>query len=97
MRQAAQGNASGTTAQTPAIATTNRERPRRRRDQLPARGLVDADHAGLLQLDDFNASTVSGRAAYGIVSATGSYALSWTLSGASTSGAAVLALKAAPP
>jgi hypothetical protein len=40
---------------------------------------------------------VSGRAGYGIVSAAGSYSLSWTLSGASTSGGAILALKAAPP
>jgi hypothetical protein len=49
------------------------------------------------RLDDFNASTVSGRAAYRVVSTTGTYSLSWTLSGASTSGGAILALKGAPP
>jgi hypothetical protein len=51
---------------------------------------------GFSALANFNASTVSGRAAYRIVSAAGSYSLAWTLSGASTSGGAILALKAAP-
>jgi hypothetical protein len=51
---------------------------------------------GFSELDDFDASPVSGRAAYRVVSATGSHSLAWTLSTASTSGGAVLALKAAP-
>ena len=97
MRQAAQGNASATTAQTPAIATTNPSDLVVGAINFPRTVSSTLTTPGFSELDDFNASTVSGRAAYGIVSATGSYSLSWTLSGASTSGGAVLALKAASP
>lgn len=93
----AQGNASATTAQTPAIATTNPSDLVVGAINFPRTISSTLTTPGFSELADFNASTVSGRAAYGIVSTTGSYALSWTLSGASTSGAAVLALKAASP
>ena len=92
-----QGNASATTAQTPAITTTNPSDLVVGAINFPRAVSSTLTTPGFSELADFNASTVSGRAAYGIVSATGSYALSWTLSGASTSGGAVLALRAAPP
>ncbi len=91
-----QGNASATTAQTPAITTTNPSDLVVGALNFPRTMSSTLTTPGFSELADFNASTVSGRAAYGIVSTTGAYALSWTLSGASTSGAAVLALKAAP-
>jgi Calcineurin-like phosphoesterase/Purple acid Phosphatase, N-terminal domain len=91
-----QGNASATTAQTPGI-------PANAGDLIV--GAINFPRAvsstlttpGFAELADFDASTVSGRAAYGVISTTGTYSLSWTLSGASTSGGAILALKAAPP
>jgi hypothetical protein len=94
---AGQGNVSGTTAQTPSIATTN--------PTDLVLGAINFTRAvtstltttGFSELDDFNASSVSGRAAYQVTSAAGSYSLSWALSGASTSGGAIVALKAAPP
>ena len=51
---------------------------------------------GFTALDNFSASTVSGRAAYRIVSTAGNQSLAWTLSTTSPSGAGILALKAAP-
>jgi len=92
-----QGNASATTAQTPVITTTNPSDLVVGAINVPRAISSTLTTPGFSELADFNASTVSGRAAYGIVSAAGTYGLSWTLSGASTSGAAVLALKAAPP
>jgi hypothetical protein len=92
-----QGNASGMTAPTPAIDTTNATDLIVGAINFPRAVSATLTSPGFAQLDDFDASTVSGRAAYRVVSATGSYSLAWGLSGASTSGGAVLALKAAPP
>ena len=97
MHPAGQGNASGMTAQTPAIVTTNATDLIVGAINFPRAVSATLTTPGFAQLDDFDASTVSGRAAYRVVSATGSYSLAWGLSGASTSGGAVLALKAAPP
>jgi hypothetical protein len=94
---AGQGNASATTAQTPAITTTNATDLIVGAINFPRAVSSTLTTPDFARLDDFNASTVSGRAAYRAVSATGAYSLSWTLSGASTSGGAILALKAAPP
>jgi hypothetical protein len=92
-----QGNASGTTAQTGAITTTNSNDLVIGAINFPRSIASTLTTPGFSELAEFNASTVSGRAAYGIVSATGTYSLSWTLAGAATSGGAILALKAAPP
>jgi hypothetical protein len=92
-----QGNASATTAHTPAITTNNSSDLVVGAINFPRAVSSTLTTPGFSELADFNASTVSGRAGYGIVSAAGSYSLSWTLSGASTSGGAILALKAAPP
>jgi hypothetical protein len=94
---AGQGNASGTTAQTPAIATANAADLVVGAINFPRTVSTTLTTPGFSQLDEFNASTVSGRAAYRVVSATGTYSMSWTLSGASASGGAILALRAAPP
>ena len=93
---AGQGNASSTTAATPSIATTNANDLVLGAINFPRAAASTLATTGFTALDNFNASTVSGRAAYRVVSATGSYSLAWTLSAASPSGAAVLALKAAP-
>lgn len=94
---AGQGNASATNAQTPAIATANANDLIVGAINFPRAVSSTLTTPGFARLDDFNASTVSGRAAYRVVSATGTYSLSWALSGASASGGAILALKAAPP
>jgi hypothetical protein len=94
---AAQGNASGTTASTPAITTTNANDLVIGAINYPRTVSSTLTTPGFSELDLFNASTVSGRAAYRVVSATGSYSLSWTLASAATSGGAILALKGAPP
>jgi Calcineurin-like phosphoesterase/Purple acid Phosphatase, N-terminal domain len=93
---AGQGNASGTTAATPTITTTNPKDLILGAINFPQAVSSTLATPGFSELDDFTASTVKGRAGYGVVSATGSYSLSWTLSGAATSGGAILALKAAP-
>ena len=93
---AGQGNASSTTAATPSIATTNANDLVLGAINFPRAAASTLATSGFTALDNFNASTVSGRAAYRVVSATGSHSLAWTLSAASPSGAAVLALKAAP-
>jgi hypothetical protein len=93
---AGQGNASSTTAATPAIATTNAHDLLLGAINFPRASTSTLTTSGFTALDNFTASTVSGRAAYQVVSAAGSYSLAWTLSAASPSGAALLALKAAP-
>ena len=92
----AQGNVSSTTAATPAISTTNANDLIVGAINYPLSVSSTLVGAGFSSLDDFTVSTVKGRAAYRIVSATDSYSVAWSLSGASTSGAAILALKAAP-
>ena len=94
---AGQGNASGTAAPTPSVATTNPNDLVLGAINFPRAVSSTLTTPGFSPLDEFNASSVSGRAGYGVVSTTGSYSLSWTLSAASTSGGAILALKAAPP
>jgi hypothetical protein len=94
---AGQGNASATTAPTPSITTTNANDVVLGAINFPRAVSATLATPGFSALNNFNASTVSGRAAYDIVSTTGSYSLTWNLSGASTSGGAILALKAAPP
>jgi hypothetical protein len=94
---AGQGNASATTAATPSITTTNPNDVVIGAINYPRAVSATLDTPGFSTLRDFNASTVSGRAAYRVVSAAGGYSASWTLSGASASGGAILALKGAPP
>jgi hypothetical protein len=93
---AGQGNASGTTAATPTITTTNPTDLVLGAINFPRAVSSTLATPGSTELADFSASSVSGHAAYTVVSAAGSQSLSWTLSGASTSGGAILALKAAP-
>jgi hypothetical protein len=93
---AGQGNASSTTAATPSIATTNANDLVLGAINFPRAAASSLATSGFTALDNFSASTVSGRAAYRIVSGAGSHSVAWTLSAPSPSGAAVLALKAAP-
>jgi hypothetical protein len=93
---AGQGNASSTTAATPSIATTNANDLVVGAINFPRVATSTLATSGFTALDNFTASTVSGRAAYRIVSGAGNQSVAWTLSAASPSGAAVLALKAAP-
>jgi Calcineurin-like phosphoesterase/Purple acid Phosphatase, N-terminal domain len=93
---AGQGNASSTTSATPVIATTNAHDLLLGAINFPRAATSTLTTSGFTALDNFTASTVSGRAAYQVVSVAGSYSLAWTLSAASPSGAALLALKAAP-
>ena len=93
---AGQGNVSSTTASTPAIGTGNANDLIIGAINFPLAVTSTLAGAGFSPLQDFTVSTVKGRAAYRIVSAPGSYSVAWTLSGSSTSGAAILALKGAP-
>jgi len=93
---AGQGNTSSTTAATPSIATSNANDLVLGAINFPRAAASTLGTTGFTALDNFNASTVSGRAAYRVLSSTGSHSVAWTLSAASPSGAAVLGLKAAP-
>jgi hypothetical protein len=93
---AGQGNVSSTTASTPTIGTGNANDLIIGAINYPLAVTSTLAGAGFSPLQDFTVSTVKGRAAYRIVSAPGSYSVGWTLSGSSTSGAAILALKGAP-
>jgi hypothetical protein len=95
-RQAGRGNASSTTAATPSITTTNAS------DVLIAGLTYSGSAASTLSGISFTAltshnagSSLHGRAACQITSATGSYQATWGLSSATTSGTAILALKGA--
>jgi Big-like domain-containing protein/calcineurin-like phosphoesterase family protein len=95
---AGRGNASSTTAATPTITTTNADDLIIGAINYPGAISSTLTTAGFTSLSNFNSGTsTNGRAAYRIVSSTGSYSVSWSLSAASTSGAAILALKGAPP
>ena len=91
-----QGNASSTTATTPSIATTGPNSVVIGAVNFPSSVASTLATPGFTSLDDFNVSTVKGRAAFRTVSAAATYATSWALSGSSTSGSAILALRAAP-
>jgi len=93
---AGQGNASSTTAPTPSITTSNPKDLVVGAINFPLSVASTLAAPGFTSLDDFTVSSVKGRAAYRLVSATGSYSLAWTLSGSSTSGGAILALKGTP-
>lgn len=93
---AGQGNASSTTASTPLVTTTNANDLVVGAINFPRSVTSALATPGFTSLQDFNTSSVSGRAGYQTVSVAGSRSLAWTLSGASTSGGAILALKAAP-
>jgi chitodextrinase len=93
---AGQGNASSTTASTPSITTTNPNDVLIGAVNFPGAVTSSLTTPGFSTLDDFSISTVKGRAAYDVVTSAGPYAASWALSGSSTSGAAILALKGAP-
>jgi hypothetical protein len=94
--QGARGNASSATASTPTITTTNANDLILGAINFPSPVTSTLATPGFTPLEDFTVSTVKGRAAFQIVSATDSYSVAWALSGASTSGSAILALKAAP-
>jgi hypothetical protein len=93
---AGQGNASSTTARTPSITTSNPKDLVVGAINFPMSVASTLASAGFTSLDDFSVSTVKGRAAYRVLSATGSNSIAWTLSGSSTSGGAILALKGTP-
>jgi hypothetical protein len=90
-----QGNVSSTTASTPSITTTNTNDLVVGAINFPIAVTSTLATPGFTSLADFTVSTVKGRAAYRIVPATGSYSAAWALSGSSTSGGAILALRAA--
>jgi hypothetical protein len=89
-------NASATTASTPLLPTSNASDLVIGAINYPA-GVSSSPVSGSFTgLTDFSfLSSVHGRAAYQIVSATGSYQASWTLAGLSGgNGGAIIALKA---
>jgi hypothetical protein len=92
---AGQGNVSSTTASTPTIGTGNANDLIIGAINFPLAVTSTLAGAGFSPLQDFTVSTVKGRAAYRIVSAPAAYSAAWTLSGSSTSGTAILALKGA--
>jgi len=89
--------ASSTTASTPSLATLNATDLVIGAVNYPAAATSTLASGSFTGLSDLNASTsVHGRAAYQITSATGSFQASWTLSAVSGgNGGAILALKAA--
>jgi Bacterial Ig domain/Calcineurin-like phosphoesterase len=94
--QAGRGNASSTTTSTPPLTTTNA-------DDVLVGALHYTGGAGatltagsFTPLSAFTTGTTNGRAAYRIVSSTGTYQASWALPAAATSGTAILALKGSP-
>jgi hypothetical protein len=99
-QMAGRGNAASTTAATPTITTTNANDLVIASINYPGAVSSTLTTSGFTPLSNFNSGTsTNGRAAYRIVSTTGGYETSWTLSAATASGAAILALKgaAAPP
>jgi hypothetical protein len=92
---AGSGSASSTTAATPTIATTNATDLLVGAVNYPGTATAELTGTGFTALSPFAVSTLNGRAAYRVVSATGSWSAVWTLSKASTSGGAILALKGA--
>lgn len=90
------GNSSSTAASTPSITTANPNELVIGAVNFPRAVTSTLATPGFTSLQDFTASPVSGRAAYRIASAPGPYSLLWTLSGPSTSGGAIIALRAAP-
>lgn len=92
----ARGNAFSTTAATPAITTTRAGDLIVGAINYPRAANSSLATAGFAELHDFDASPVNGRASYRVASPIGSYSVAWMLSAASTSGGAILALRAAP-
>jgi Big-like domain-containing protein/purple acid phosphatase-like protein/calcineurin-like phosphoesterase family protein len=93
-RQAARGNSSATNASTPSITTTNANDVVIGAINYPGAASSTLTTSGFTALANFSAgSSTNGRAAYEVVPSTGTYQVSWTLSAASASGAAILALK----
>lgn len=93
--------ASSTTITTPSISTTNANDIVIAAIHYPlATGALDSGLANALDDFDDAGNTGSGRAAYEIVAATGSYSATWTLGSARTAGTLTVAFKggaAAPP
>jgi len=89
--------ASATTVTTPSLATTNATDVVIGAINYPAAATSTLAPGSFISLSDLNASTsVHGRAAYALSSATGSFQASWTLSAASGgNGGVTIALKAA--
>lgn len=89
------GTASSTTAATPSIATTHAADVIVGAINYPGSASSTLSTPGATALSSFPVSTVNGRAAYRIVSATGTWSFAWTLSAVANSGGAILALKGA--
>jgi hypothetical protein len=91
------GAASSTTAATPALTTTNAKDVLIGAVNYPAAATSTLTAAGFTSLADFSySSTVHGRAAYLLTTATGTYQATWSLTAASGgSGDAIVALKSA--
>jgi hypothetical protein len=94
---AGQGNVSATTAPTPSITTTSPGDLVVGGINFPRSAESVLATTDFTQLRDFTTGTVSGRAAYRVAEAAGAQSVTWNLSVASPSGAAILALKAAAP
>jgi hypothetical protein len=90
------GNASSTTAATPSLTTLNANDVVIGAINYPGSATSALTTSGFTPLNAFSSGTsTNGRAAYDVVSTTGAYQASWTLSAAATSGGAILALKGA--
>jgi hypothetical protein len=92
---AATSTSSSTTAATPSITTTNATDLVVGAINYPGSASSTLGTPGFTSLRDASVPTVNGRAAYRVTTATGSWAVGWTLSAAANSGAAILALKGA--
>jgi hypothetical protein len=92
--QAGKGNPASTAAPTPALTTTNADDLLVGALNYSGAATSTLSGGGFTALTDYNAGNVHGRAAYRAVSTTGTYTATWTLSAATSSGTAILALKA---
>ena len=92
-----QGNGSGssaTTATSPALTTTNATDVVIGALNYTGSATSTAGGTGFAPLSNFDVSSTHGRASYNVTTTAGSYQASWSLSAASSYGAAALALKA---
>ncbi len=92
-----QGNSSGssaTTATSPALTTTNATDVVIGALNYTGSATSTAGGTGFAPLSNFDVSSTHGRASYNVTTTAGSYQASWSLSAASSYGAAALALKA---
>jgi calcineurin-like phosphoesterase family protein/fibronectin type III domain protein len=90
---AAAGNASSTSASTPAITTTSSGDLVLGAVNYQGAAVASLSASGFTALANFDASTMHGRIAYRLAPPGGPHRVSWTLSAATASGGAIVALR----